>query len=935
MADRSFQGSTGIILIAFILAISGCSGGSSPTDGGDGGSCEQPCNYYHECSAEDELDCIEGCCKRSRPCSNDSTCQPGGLCVDNRCVKVCVNDTDCPSEASCIFGFCEVYPQDIYDALTSAAVDEAWTEKKPLKVGIGDVALDFPIGVSMWGYGGRLGPRTPYRDTLGGSNSMFDRPRAKVFAFDNGLKRIILIKAPMGCTTDFMATLVAWRVYQATGENYLNRMVFSGPHSHSHPGRFWNIFPEGVSLGVLGTGDFSYEMFYHHSTVLTEAVLAALADLKPARFGYAIMDPMDTEGLVHHYRRSEYPDVEMDDTLVVMRIDDDQGNPRAVLVNMALHGTHFGGTTVSQDAPGGVELHTQQNLQAQTGLPVKAAFFSRCSGDVSPAGDGSGLDDWRKIQEVGVQAWPKIKQLFEQLEGNTSDAIDLDMASIRAPINREVLGYGPDEFYDIVGDTPCDDDKDCQVGYQCVKGMCGTLYYFGGFQCVLASDEDPATKAEDGHLGCIFSAETLAKGRPMPQMTKVRMSALYLGGLSIVTVPGEPLSQYGRDLTNELKTAGFTDATVFGYSQDHHLYIMHEDNWMQGGYEPSMGIWGWREGDYFYEKTAAMIEQFGSSGGFVDNADLKPTFFDFTCQSNSDCGLDPQDQPMICGPDDFCIVAPTATADPGTLISDVLPSIERFEAVQLVWSGGHPGVDLPHMTLERDDAGSWVKATNIAGEIVSDDGFSTLTLYHGDYESDHTWEITWEEAVAFPAGRYRIHIDGHYFDGSGTQSYQVNSQAIDFGPSTRLIVYGISLTNDKISGTVHYPAGPTNDDGESAFASLKATGYLLHSGLVPPEMPWPLPTDGSATVDIVIQPPTGDPVNLNDVAIDQSGQIDYVYVASRDNEGTQTTSSRNIPSSGFETNQAAYQGAGSYTVTVTATDANSNSGSTTVVIELQ
>ncbi|MBW1872402.1 MAG: hypothetical protein JRJ19_10075 [Deltaproteobacteria bacterium] len=54
MADRSFQGSTGIILIAFILAISGCSGGSSPTDGGDGGSCEQPCNYYHECSAEDE-----------------------------------------------------------------------------------------------------------------------------------------------------------------------------------------------------------------------------------------------------------------------------------------------------------------------------------------------------------------------------------------------------------------------------------------------------------------------------------------------------------------------------------------------------------------------------------------------------------------------------------------------------------------------------------------------------------------------------------------------------------------------------------------------------------------------------------------------------------------------------------------------------------------
>jgi len=143
------------------------------------------------------------------------------------------------------------------------------------------------------------------------------------------------------------------------------------------------------------------------------------------------------------------------------------------------------------------------------------------------------------------------------------------------------------------------------------------------------------------------------------------------------------------------------------------------------------------------------------------------------------------------------------------------------------------------------------------------------------------------------------------------------------------------MTNDMISGTVLYPNGPTNDDGESAFSGLEAEGYLLHSGLVKETMPWPLPSDSSATVDITIQPPLGNPVILNDVAIDQSGQIDYVYVNSRNNEGTETTASANIPSSGFDTNQTAYQGAGSYTVTVTASDANSNSGGTMVMIDLQ
>jgi hypothetical protein len=917
------------MLVATIMLLAGCSGNSSSTDGGQ---CDNACKYYSDCPGDQ--DCVDGCCKRSKPCANDFTCQPGGLCVDSRCVTLCGNDTDCPDEASCVFGFCTPYPTDILDALDSPAPDESQTEKKPLKVGIGDVALDFPVGVSMWGFGARLGPRTPYRDTLGGSDSMWDRPRAKAFVFDNGKKRIILVRAPMGCSTDFMAAMVAWRVYQATGENYLNRLVFSAPHSHSEPARFWNIFVKGASLGVLGTGDFSYEIFYRLSTNLTEAVLQALDNLEPARFGYAINEHMDPEGKIHHYRRGEYPDVAMDDNLVVMRIDDADGNPRAALVNMALHGTHLEGTAVSMDAPGGVELTTQQKLQEQSGLPVKVAFLARCSGDVSPAGDGSGLDDWRKVQEVGVQAWPKIKELFDSLDGKTTSDVEIDIANRRVPINRETLGYGPDEFYDIIWDNPCSTDKDCQSGYECINGMCGTKYYFGAFQCVSGSDEDPTTLHEDGHLGCIFSAETLAKGRPIPQFQKARMSVLRIGDLGMITVPGEPLSQYGRDLTDHMKAAGFKDATILGYSQDHHLYVMHADNWMQGGYEPSMGIWGWKEGDYFFDKINEMTDLFASSGGYTDDAGMKPTFFEFPCTTDSDCDPDPQGNPMQCGADSFCIVQVSATSDPGTIVSDVAATVERISMARLIWSGGHPGVDLPRMTLERDDGGSWVKATNSAGVVYSDDGFDTMTFYRGDYKTDHSWELDWETSVDFPLGHYRIHIEGKYFDGSGTQSYQLNSQAFDLVPCSRMAVFGLGLTSTNVSGWVSYPPGPTNNDGLSDFSSLQPAGFLRHSGLVPATMPWPAPADGSLKVDLTIKESSSDPVQLSAVPVDQSGNADYVYVSSR-NQGVDNLATQNLPASGFSVSHTAYKGAGSYSLTVTATDALGNSGSQTTTIELQ
>ncbi|MBN2495017.1 MAG: neutral/alkaline non-lysosomal ceramidase N-terminal domain-containing protein [Deltaproteobacteria bacterium] len=884
-----------IALIGLLSAL-GCNGSNDgPADSGldahDGGTdCTRPCRFFHECA--DSEDCVEGCCRGSPPCSKDVTCQPEGKCIDGRCVRICVTDLDCPDGSLCFEGFCELLPDSVLEAFLAPDVDAERTQRQTLQMGIGDVPLDFPVGVSMAGFGARLGPRTPYRKTLGGSDSMWDRPRVKAFVFDDGLKRIALVRTATSWSTDFMLSHAAWRIYQATGDNYLNRLVLSANHSHSYPGRYSFWVPR-VQMGVLGHGDFSMEIFGRHTQAIADAVLMAIEDLKPARFAYSQVEAMDPEGWIHHDRR-EADGKPMDDSLYVLRVDDAEGNPRAVLFDFALHGTHSDTTTVTGDAPGAVEILAEQRLQEMTGLPVVAAFLSGCSGDVSPAGDGTGLDDWRKIQEVGEQAWPLILAEFERLEGQTSEQVAIDIANLRAPVSREFLGYGPGEFIDDHG----------------------VEFHFGAFQCVGSCDEDPATMYEDGALDCIFSLEMLSGGVPVPSFCKAHFTALRFGRLGLVTLPGEPLGVYGRDAAQALLEAAddLDHVAVLGYSQDHHLYLMHADNWLQGCYEPSMGIWGWREGDYYLEKSAELSARFAAEGGFTDDAGLMPSWYEY---------LDDTVPPTRTDPEEV-----------GSLLQDTPASIERLQQIAIIWTGGHPGVDLPRMTLERETGGDWEKVRNAAGVVYSDNGHSTMLWYLGDYDLDHSWKLAWEEHIDFPTGRYRIHIDGHFFDGAGVQPYSLDSAPFDLLPSSRMPIAGVVLDASQLSGAVLYPAGPTNDDGQSAFDGLAARGFLRHTAEAPPQMPWPVPADGSVTVTARIQPPSGEPVDCDAMSAAARVRVDYTYVNARDGQGGESQAVHNLAATGFEGAHGAYAGPGLYSLEISAADPHGNTGSARVELEL-
>ena len=48
---------------------------------------------------------------------------------------------------------------------------------------------------------------------------------------------------------------------------------------------------------------------------------------------------------------------------------------------------------------------------------------------------------------------------------------------------------------------------------------------------------------------------------------------------------------------------GFENAITVGYAQDHEGYLMIPEDWLVGGYEANINIWGPLQGEHIMEHT--------------------------------------------------------------------------------------------------------------------------------------------------------------------------------------------------------------------------------------------------------------------------------------------------------------------------------------------
>ena len=705
----------------------------------DGACADRGC-YPVDCPGGD---CVAGgACVVAPPCEDYTDCPAiDQICLAERCVHRCDADTDCPPDGHCWRGECQRYVLDLSGDSPSAAGADAG----PLFAGVAEVSADPPVGISMAGYGFRAGPSAPlnpYATSMGGCTGMFDRPLVKALVLDNGQERLAIVRLPTSWSTDFLRTAVVKEPLDRTGVSYEGRIVTTSTHTHSYPGRYWNLLP-GLGFEAFGYGAFSAQWFTRLTGKVADAIQAAAGDLRPAAFAYTLDRYFDPDNDINRDRRGENGPFK-DPRLLVLRVDDVSGAQpatMAVLVEFAMHGTINEASRLTGDAGLGVEMVLEEELEKREGSPVTVMFANGNAGDVSPDGDGFGHSDTARFEVLGHRTAAVVLPLLDAME--PARDVVLRQVDRRVPITREAIGYAPGEYYKA---RLNDWDEDAGP------------FKYGAFQCAQRGDDDPATTVTDGDLGCMFSVELVNNRRPVIQLSKTVISALRLGDLVVVTLPGESLSRLGEDLALEVGSRyGVADVSVWGYSQDHQLYLSTMDDWLQGGYEAAQGVWGFRFGEYLAREAAE------AAGAVIDGADFRPPPSGVKPVWFSD--LDPSGVP------------PQETeGTPGKVHTDVPAQVSRFELVRFSWEGGFPGVDLPRITLERKGAdGSFAPLVWPAARPYTDTNFRMVLDYGGRWRTEHPWTVTWEENGDFPVGTYRFRVAGEHWTGEAAEAYEATS----------------------------------------------------------------------------------------------------------------------------------------------------------------
>jgi neutral ceramidase len=260
---------------------------------------------------------------------------------------------------------------------------------------------------------------------------------------------------------------------------------------------------------------------------------------------------------------------------------------------------------------------------------------------------------------------------------------------------------------------------------------------------------------------------------PVCASTRTTVSAVRIGEYAIATLPGEPVTLL-VDRVRALSPFPPERTIVIGYAQGHVGYLLTAEDWLQGGYEPSINSWGPLEGEYIAERVAKLLEvvatderEDAAAGGVDRIASPDPVDAEVPAP-------DPQ---------------PLAGTVPDPLFSGLYvrnrlildgaqpaPTIPRVAGVaRFVWIGEDPLAGTPRVTLQRETTpGTFEDVRRRSGRSVEDGDLLLYWTPEPHYRAPgetrtHHWVAEWqavawdgelEDHAGAPQGRYRLYVVG-------------------------------------------------------------------------------------------------------------------------------------------------------------------------------
>jgi neutral ceramidase len=699
----------------------------------------------------------------------------------------------------------------------------------PLMAGAAEVPIDVPVGTGQGGYTARA-------DFLGAVDAVDNRevaiaaawlasvgietrPMAKAVALRVGVETVVWIKV------DAIFAYEDWvfDLERRLGDEFRGKVLISTSHSHSAFSQF-----TGHSPLKVGSGEFR-EVVHERFTDANEAAArAAIAALQPATIGIHSSVDFDPQDVVSHERRGENDELpggnRKDDHLRLIRIDTTGGDPIAIIPIFGMHPVlnDADNSLASNDAVGGLE----RALAEQFDEPVVVMHVQSAGADVTASGAGDVDCDvarpgapgdpcfqWLKAEGHGRRAVDVLMTAWTSAGGAMESEIELSMVtrsvelgpyaetySLRggaltyAPFDLErepdmrvwTNGRGSeiispiDEWNAPVGAALCENNS-AMFPAAAMPGVEGIDVYGS----CLRLDEAGAI------LGPILQLDIsdVRRNQPACGTTRTTVSALRLGDYLVGTIPGE-LSVLLADKVRANSPVDVMHTIAVGYSQGHIGYCMTPEDWLHGGYEPSVTFGGPLEAELVAEKLAALMP-------------------DAMAPTRPDAAAGGANRVVIAVPDDNLphdLPAPMAGMVPATVPSDLWMRAGRPDSPQpaitvprvtglatFVWLGDDPLTRTPVVTLQHDPGtGVWAAVTRRSGRFVQDGEiivtYAPSPLIRTGSPQQHVWSVEWqpvpwvgapdgdgmERVGSVTMGNYRFHIEGDGWT-LDSQSFQVQT----------------------------------------------------------------------------------------------------------------------------------------------------------------
>jgi neutral ceramidase len=720
----------------------------------------------------------------------------------------------------------------------------------PVKAGVASRVLDLPLGSPMGGYGARsttfggqgqdiaLDTRAPrFATRFVPSAGAHDAPRVDALALEVGSDRLVILQSDSILITE--TALFAVEKALAPDGSLRGRVIIAASHGHASPSNWLPSFAL-----VPGIDSPHVALFERAVATHAEAGAAALAALEEARVGFAVDLASDTENVVSHDRRVENDSLlgpdgntagsDKDHFAWALRVDRADGSPLVGLVSFPIHGTV--GTEhnplFSSEAPGAIE----RALSHALGYPV--FHLQGAGGDVSPGGsqgrsacpDDARCLDMPNLEHIGALARVELAPLLAGIQ--TEDTLAMEVVTrtvyvghagvVTRPDGKKLFypppgDYVPDgEIFDADGTlaTPLDEFNAAGGAALCGSLGKGALFSMSGVSNpgAYASCEDIAKLGPT--VGGLYELSEFVT--PVCDTTRATVSAIRFEApntppLLVTTIPGEPTAPYTAYLRGR-SPAGPERTLVLGYAQDYIGYVLTAEDWLEGGYEPSLNVWGPLEGEMVLDgilEAAALAwtpeledpEKDTSRVASFPFPDLPP----LTPLATTDHGTVPSSLPSTLFLPDTLVV-PTS-AQPDATVPRAI-GVARF-----VWLGGDPAVDYPRVQLERETSPGTFEP--IAG-ATSDDGIIVLTYTPDPLDASsparHFYAASFQPVPPEPfaldqlarpfahePGAHRFAVSGRAHTSAGAIPYSLASDPFHVIPAPLAPTSGAFKANGAIS----------------------------------------------------------------------------------------------------------------------------------------